>query len=106
MECLRCGKESKWEFCRKCKAEQHRAWALISQNKKKLRNLLDQNILEPELFSKFILYTDNIRKRGEIYMQFVIKKKYTVFKLISGTCMLASVLLSLWSITSLIILKI
>ena len=60
MECLRCGKESKYEFCRKCKLEKHRAGALISQNKKKLRNLLDKNILEPELFNRFILYTDNI----------------------------------------------
>ena len=104
MKCLRCGKESKWEFCRSCKAEKQKAWALISQNKKKLRNLLDGNILEPELFSKFVLYTDNIRKWGEIYMGFVAQKHYTIFKVFCGTCMLGSVLLTLWSITSLVIL--
>lgn len=63
MKCMKCGRESKWELCRKCKEEKHKAGALISQNKKKLRNLLDDNILTPENFEKFILYTDNIRKR-------------------------------------------
>ena len=82
MKCLKCGRESKWEFCRECKVDQRRAGALVSQNKKKLRNLLDYNILEPELFSKFILYTDNIKKWGEIYMEFVVKKKFTIFKAI------------------------
>lgn len=106
MKCMRCGKESKWELCRECKELKHKAWALISQNKKKLRNLLDQNILEPELFSKFILYTDNIRKRWETYMGFVAKKHQTIFKLITWTTMLCSGLLSLWCITSLVILYI
>ena len=62
MKCMRCGKESKWELCRECKEVKHRAGALISQNKKKLKNLIEWNILEPEKFSKFILYTDNIIK--------------------------------------------
>lgn len=62
MKCMRCGKESKWELCRECKEVKHRAGALISQNKKKLKNLIEWNILEPEKFSKFILYTDNIKK--------------------------------------------
>ena len=55
MKCMRCGKESKWELCRECKEVKHRAGALISQNKKKLKNLIEWNILEPEKFSKFIL---------------------------------------------------
>ena len=37
MKCMRCGKESKWELCRECKEVKHRAGALISQNKKKLK---------------------------------------------------------------------
>lgn len=106
MKCMRCGKESKWELCRKCKEEKHKAGALISQNKKKLRNLLDDNILTPENFEKFILYTDNIRRRWEIYMSFIAKKHITIFKMITWTTMLFSVLLSLRSITSLIILHI
>lgn len=106
MKCLKCGSESKWELCRKCKEEKHRAWAIISQNKKKLKNLIEWNILEPESFSKFILYTDNIRKRGEIYMSFVAQKHYTIFKVITWATMLTSVLLSVRSLTSLIILYI
>lgn len=104
MECLNCGKESKWELCRDCKEKKHQAGALISQNKKKLRNLLDKSILEPENYSKFILYTDNIKKRWEIYMGFVAKKKYTIFKVICGVNVLVSAFISLWSVASLVIL--
>ena len=106
MKCMRCGKESKWELCRECKEEKHRAGALISQNKKKLRNLIEWNILEPEKFSKFILYTDNIKKNGEIYMSIVAKKKIKILKCVCWTTMLASSLLSLYSIISLVILSI
>ena len=104
MKCLNCGKESKWELCRDCKEKKHQAGALISQNKKKLKNLLEKSILVPENYTKFILYTDNIRKRWEIYMGFVSKKKITILKLFCGTCMLASCFITLWSIASLVIL--
>ena len=106
MKCMRCGKESKWELCRECKEVKHRAGALISQNKKKLKNLIEWNILEPEKFSKFILYTDNIKKRWETYMEFVEKKQYTISKFIAWWTMQFSGLLSLWCITSLVILYI
>lgn len=106
MKCMRCGKESKWELCRECKEVKHRAGALISQNKKKLKNLIEWNILEPEKSSKFILYTDNIIREWKIYMEFVKEKHYTIFKVITWWTMLCSTLLSLWCITSLIILYI
>lgn len=106
MKCLRCWKESKYEFCRTCKEDKHKAGAIISQNKKKLKILLDQNILQPELFNRFILYTDNIKKYGETYMTFVAKKHNTIFKLVCGTTMLCSIFISLWSILSLIVIKI
>ena len=106
MKCMRCWKESKWELCRECKEIKHKAWAIISQNKKKLKILLDKNILEPEIYSKFILYTDNIKKYGEIYMSIVAKKKITILKFVCGTTMLASILLSFYSISSLVILNI
>ena len=106
MKCMRCGKESKWELCRECKEVKHRAGALISQNKKKLKNLIEWNILEPEKFSKFILYTDNIIKEWKIYMEFVKEKHYTIFKFITWTSVVFSVLLSLYSISSLVILYI
>lgn len=106
MKCMRCGKESKWELCRECKEIKHRAGAIISQNKKKLKNLIEWNILEPEKFSKFILYTDNIIKEWKIYMEFVKEKHYTIFKVITWWTMLCSVIIALWSIASLVILKI
>lgn len=106
MKCLRCWKESKYEFCRTCKEDKHKAGAIISQNKKKLKILLDQNILQPELFNRFILYTDNIKKRWETYMTFVAKKHNLMFKIFTGTTMLLSVCISLWSIFSLIVIKI
>ena len=106
MKCLRCGKESKWELCRECKEIKHRCWAIISQNKKKLKNLIELNILQPEIFRKFILYTDNIRKQWEIYMEFVREKHLKVFKIITWWTMLFSGLLSLYSISSLVILYI
>ena len=56
---------------------------MISQNKTKLRNLLDKNILEVENYNKFILYTDNIKRNAEIYMEFVKEKHYTIFKVIT-----------------------
>lgn len=106
MKCLRCGKENKYEFCRECKEIKHRSWALISQNKKKLRNLLDRNILEPELFNKFILYTDNIIREWKIYMEFTREKNLTIFKIIAWWTIASSTLLSLWCLTSLVILYI
>jgi hypothetical protein len=106
MKCLRCWAESKYEFCRKCKEQKHKAGAIISQNKAKLKNLLDLNILQPELFSKFILYTDNIITHGKIYMEFKSQKQYVLYKFIAWTSTLASILLAVWSVSSLVILNI
>ena len=83
MKCLRCGKESKYEFCRSCKECKHKAGAIVSQNKSKLKELLNENILQPEMFSKFILYTDNIIKHGKIYMEFKSRKQEMIFRFIS-----------------------
>ena len=77
MKCMRCGKESKWELCRECKEVKHRAGALISQNKKKLKNLIEWNILEPEKFSKFILYTDIYNKR--VKNLYGVRKRKTLY---------------------------
>jgi hypothetical protein len=48
MECLKCGKEQKYEFCRECKEKKHKASALLSQNKKKLMRLLRGDWLSTE----------------------------------------------------------
>ena len=106
MKCLKCGKDSKYEFCRECKECKHKAGAIVSQNKSKLRDLLEQNILQPETFSKFILYTNNIIKHGKIYMEYRSKKSELLFRFISWWSIACSVIITLWSLTSLIILKI
>lgn len=106
MACLRCWKECKNELCRKCEQDKHRASALISQNKKKLKELLNHNILEPELFSKFMLYTDNIITQWRIYMEYRSKKAYKIFRFITWVSTVASIWITIWSVASLIILKI
>ena len=80
MQCLKCGKESKREFCRECKEKKHKASALLSQNKKKLMRLLRGDWLSTEWFNKFILYTDNIRNYGKVYMEYkAIKETYETY---------------------------
>ncbi len=40
MQCLKCGKESEWEFCGECKEKKRNASAILSQNRSKLIKLL------------------------------------------------------------------
>ena len=61
MKCLKCGKESKREFCRECKEIKQNSSAMVSQNKKKLVRLLNSKRLTPQWFDKFILYSENIK---------------------------------------------
>lgn len=63
MECLLCGKDSKRDnFCRECKEKKQNATAIVSQNKKKLRKLLQESEITLERFEKFIVYSNNIVK--------------------------------------------
>lgn len=105
MRCLKCGNESKYEFCRKCKEIKHSSSALVSQNKKKLRELLYKNILEPENFNKFILYANNILQNGKIYMEYKEIKEYKTLKIISWATMFASLLIAVWSWISIWIVR-
>lgn len=75
-----CWAESKYEFCRKCKEIKHNACAMISQNKTKLQKLMNWNRLSINNFERFILYTDNIRKYGRIYMKFLQLKHDKLFR--------------------------
>lgn len=105
MKCLKCGKESKREFCRDCKKVKHNASAILSQNKKKLENLLKWDWLTVDWFSKFILYTENIRKYGKIYMEYKEVKEYKVFRAICGTVNVISGLLAIYGWITLLIIK-
>ena len=63
MNCLLCGEDSKRNnFCRECKIKKQNATAMVSQNKKKLRELLQEREITPERFEKFIIYSNNIVK--------------------------------------------
>lgn len=71
MKCLKCDRES-WanKYCKGCKNIKRKATALLSQNKSKLKRLLQMNNYTPEWFEKFNLYTGNIRDYGRLLMQF------------------------------------
>jgi len=70
MECLLCKAPTKYTFCRKCKERKSNATAIVSQNKKKLKRLLDESSITLEWMGKFILYTNNIVKYGKILMEY------------------------------------
>ena len=84
MKCLKCGRESKYKFCRWCKNIKRTATSLVSQNKNKLRRLLLINKYTPERFDKFNLYSENIRDYGKVVLEFkMVATKYcfeTLFK--------------------------
>lgn len=106
MQCLKCGKESKREFCRECKEKKHNASAILSQNRSKLIRLLYWDWLSPEWFEKFILYTNNILKYGRIYMEYKGMKRDKIFKWIISGVYAIWWLVMIWSIASLVIIYI
>ena len=106
MQCLKCGKESKREFCRECKEKKHNASAILSQNRSKLIKLLHKDWLSPEWFEKFILYTNNIIYQWRIYMEYKSMKRDKIFKWIINGVYVVWWLVMLWSIASLVIIYI
>lgn len=85
MKCLKCGRDS-WaeKYCKGCKNIKRKATALLSQNKSKLKRLLQMNNYTPEWFDKFNLYSDNIRDYGKIILEFkAVDTRYTFEKLLT-----------------------
>ena len=78
---------------------------MISQNKTKLVKLLDGEWLTPEGFNKFIMYTSNILKYGKIYMEYKNKTRDKIFRGIANTLFIASGCIALWSVASLVIIR-
>lgn len=69
--CLICGTPSwRCKFCRECELEKHKASAVVSQNAKKLKDLLRGKRMTTKWFEKFLVYTENIRKSGKVLMKF------------------------------------
>lgn len=105
MYCLKCGKESKWEFCRQCKEKKHKASALLSQNKKKMIKLLNSDWTNAKWFDKFINYANNILKYWKIYMEYKNIKEYKLLKIISKATTFASLLIAIRSGLSILIIR-
>ena len=105
MKCLKCGKESKYEFCRECKIIKRKVSALLSQNKKKLIKLLQGDWLTTEWFNKFILYTDNIRNYWKLYMEYKMIKEHKILKIICWSINVASLLIAIRSWLSILIVR-
>jgi len=71
MECMNCGKKSdRSRLCRACRKEKETAGAIVSQNKSKLKKLLNSHCYDSEWFIKFNLYTNNINNYGKILMKY------------------------------------
>ena len=68
------------KFCRVCREKKQNAGAIVSQNKKKLRKLLEWNNLTPEWFDKFYLYSNNIITYGKIVMEYKQKDSKRTFE--------------------------
>lgn len=103
MKCLKCGKEQNWEFCTQCKETKRNAWAMVSQNKKKLVKLLSDKRLTPQWFEKFLLYSENIKKYGSIYMEYQCVKEYRTIKTICNIVNILSLLVVIRSGISILI---
>ena len=105
MKCLKCGNESKREFYRECKEIKQNSSAMVSQNKKKLVRLLNSKRLTPQWFEKFILYSENIKKYGKIYMEYQCVKEYRIIRNICNVVNILSLLIFLRSWISLCIIR-
>lgn len=80
MRCLKCGRESKYTFCRWCKNIKRNATSIVSQNKNKLRKLLLVNNYNTERFDKFNLYSNNIKDYGRIVLEYKSVKNNYIFE--------------------------
>ena len=76
--CHHCGKKIRFglSLCKECNHIKSTCQAIISQNKKKLKKLLEKRSLTLERFDKFLLYANNIVHYWKILMEF--KKNETV----------------------------
>lgn len=107
MECLKCGKESKYEFCNECKEIKRNASAIVATNKKKLIKLLfKKKFYRPENLQKFIVYSNNIITYGRIYLEYQQVKEYKTLKFIWWITKIASLLLFIRSLFSVVIVRI
>ena len=107
MYCLLCGKDSKRDnFCRECKEKKQNATAIVSQNKKKLRKLLQESEITLERFEKFIIYSNNIVKYWKVVMEYKEKDTKRTFEKVMKFWILCCRIVSLVFIWEIIIVEI
>lgn len=70
--CLHCWQKIRFwiTLCKECRNKKRYNAAIVSQNKKKLKKLLEESSLTIERLDKFILYSNNIVKFGKAIMEF------------------------------------
>lgn len=106
MNCLFCGRESgRSKFCRGCRNIKENASAIVSQNKNKLRKLLQLNNFTPERFDKFILYSDNITSYWKIVMRYKSVDTRTTFERILNYWTIVSCFISIIFIAEILLIS-
>ena len=68
------------KFCYRCRERKQNAGAIVSQNKKKLRKLLEWNTLTPEWLDKFMVYSTNIITYWKVVMEYNEKDTARTFE--------------------------
>ena len=104
MECIVCKKESwKSKYCWDCRDKKQNASSIVSQNKKKLKKLMNDRELTPERLDKFILYSNNIIEHWKIVIKYREQDTRTTFERIMQYWTIGSLIMSLVFITEIII---
>ena len=68
--CLFCWSPSwRCKFCKECERKKHRSSAVVSQNSRKLVELLKSKRITARWFERFLNYTENIKKHGRILVE-------------------------------------
>jgi len=70
--CTHCGKKIRFwiSLCKECKNKKWYSAAIVSQNKKKLKKLLEERSITIERIDKFILYSNNILKFSKVLIEY------------------------------------
>lgn len=87
MECMHCWKKSdNSRLCRSCRKEKEKAGAIVSQNKSKLKKLLNNRNYDTEWFIKFNLYTNNINSYWKILIKYKETERVWMWLKIINSC--------------------
>ena len=73
--CNQCGSKIRFwiSLCKICLNRRRHSTAIISQNKKKLKKLLEESDITAEWIDKFVLYANNIIENWKVIMEFLEK---------------------------------